>query len=128
MTSPETNRLRTLRVAAASADGVFVDHHFRSTPQFLICDITPTAAQVVEVRANLPATAGVPDDPLGRAVGLVADCAVVLATRAGSCAAEQLQARGIRCIETNASIAEAIRWLLTRRPDVLPTTGTLPGH
>jgi predicted Fe-Mo cluster-binding NifX family protein len=108
-----------MRVAVATSDGVNVDQHFGQAQQFLIYEVNQSDVQLLETRAAQPACGedrdGL-DDPMLRAVELIADCATVLVVRAGPCAAELLLAQGIRWIETTAPVAEGLQRAAVARP------------
>lgn len=112
----------SVRVAVASSDGVRVDQHFGHASGFMIYELDETGPRLVERREALPACGADRDgldDPMLRLVERIADCQAVAVVRAGPCAAELLIAEGIRWIETQSGVAEALArvaaWPVPRR-------------
>ncbi len=82
------NASETLRMAVASNDGHNVDAHFGSAREFLIFDISPVGAKLVERRnidryCNGPTTCGDAAPALAGAIAALSDCTVLLCARIG---------------------------------------------
>ena len=78
----------TLRMAVASNDGCTVDAHFGHAHEFLVFDVTPMGARLVE-RRNLdrycsgPVTCGDAAPALSNAIAALHDCTLLLCARIG---------------------------------------------
>jgi len=104
-----------LRVAVCSSDGRMVDEHFGTTTQFLILDIQEGRTQYVDTRTNEPSchpSDGHSADSLARSLELISDCQILLTVRAGPPVLARLAAQGIKVVQVNASIADALGSLI----------------
>lgn len=78
----------TLRMAVASTDGRTVDAHFGHAREFLVFDVSPMGARLVERRdieryCSGPVTCGDAAPALAGAIAALRDCAILLCARIG---------------------------------------------
>lgn len=101
-----------IRVAIATADGVFVTEHFGYATRFQIWDLANGAPRLVETRTNLPACGAERHrdrrDPMDVSVDLVADCRAVVVARIGECGLNRLTALGILAFESDDAVDTAL--------------------
>jgi nitrogen fixation protein NifX len=109
-----------MRVAVASQDRVVVHQHFGRATQFLIYEIEENECRLVEIRQNQPpcGTAqedgkpGHAEDPMQKAVELLADCRAVIVAQIGRAAVEKLSRRGIQAFVIHDFIDSALKRLM----------------
>ncbi len=102
-----------MKVAVASKDGLYVDSHFGKAAQFMIFEIDNGNPRLLEVRANTFTGGGGECSPgvkdlLGEVINLLDDCEVIICQKIGSCALDQLVAKGIKVTESSDSVLESI--------------------
>lgn len=85
---PHSSMSETVRMAVASSDGCTINAHFGHVREFLIFDVSPTGAKLLERRdidryCNGPTTCGDTDAALEGAIAALHDCTVLLCARIG---------------------------------------------
>ncbi|HAS50644.1 MAG TPA: nitrogenase cofactor biosynthesis protein NifB, partial [Gammaproteobacteria bacterium] len=111
-----TPTIPILRVAVGSTDGQTIDAHFGHLREFLIYDVSPHGAQLVERRpindryCSGPTTCGDGNATLPGAIEMLQDCPVLLCARIGFEPWRSLQDAGIQPNSEHAlkSITEAL--------------------
>lgn len=100
----------SIRIAAASSDGVIIDKHFGKADKFLIFEIEDNLIELIEKRENTPicGTNGHAQEKVNDTVGLISDCEAVFVSKIGMGPALTLQDKGIAVFEVSISINEAL--------------------
>ncbi len=109
-----------MKVAIASQNARVVHQHFGRATQFLIYEIKENGYQLVETRKNQPPCGsafedgqdGHSEDPMEKAVELVADCRAVVVAQIGRGAVERLSNRGVHAYVIPDFIDSALRRLI----------------
>lgn len=103
---------RGLRVAVASRDGKTVHQHFGRATHFLVFDVTPGRAELVDRRENVPACTGGDGtgthDLMDDTLALLEDCGAVICVRIGPGAIERAERQGLRPYLSHEPIVEAL--------------------
>lgn len=111
----------SVRIACASEDGILVDGHFGSCPQFMIYQVSAKNSLLCDVRsAELPGGLVVQDKNLYRAE-LIQDCQVLYVASVGGPAAAKIVKLGIHPmklaeVETIAVIIEQLQAVIAGTP------------
>lgn len=90
-----------LRIAVASRDGARIDQHFGQADRFLIYDVTPAGADLLEER-RLAAHARNEENPRDTIRRMLADCPVLLVAKIGPAPQEMLAGAGIAASDLQA--------------------------
>jgi nitrogen fixation protein NifX len=100
----------SIRIAAASSDGVIIDQHFGKADKFLIFEIEDNVTKLIEERQNTPicGTNGHAVEKVNDTVTLISDCEAVFVSKIGMGPALALQDKGITVFEVSISINEAL--------------------
>ena len=103
------------RVAVATNSGVLVDQHFGHVKEFYIYESDGENVKFLEKRSVLPYCAGQDDcgeDKIGKIeiiINAIKDCQIVLALRIGVSPGKQLEALGIKTVNTYDRIEDAVK-------------------
>ena len=97
-----------MRVAVASTNGKHIDVHFGDANQFFIFDISDEGIEVVELRKKVYKPLDEHSSRWKKAVDLIKDCSVVFCAKIGPEPKEELKTKGIKVIELETSIKEAL--------------------
>ncbi|MEQ9551626.1 MAG: NifB/NifX family molybdenum-iron cluster-binding protein [Coleofasciculus sp. G3-WIS-01] len=99
-TSSIANRTK-IRVAVASKGGGLVNQHFGHAKEFEIYEVDCEQARCIDRRLVTPYCQGGYGEAevLDNIIQTLSDCQAVLVSKIGNCPKEQLQAKGIECVE-----------------------------
>ncbi len=110
---------RNLRIAVASTDGRLVNQHFGRADQFYILEADEDSGEyrLAEVRTADPVCQGGDHEEgqMKAAAGRLADCHIVLVSRIGARARNELEGIGIEVFEIPGMIDEAVDRLVRYR-------------
>lgn len=119
-----------MRIVVASSDGKVINSHFGHAGQFLVFELDDGGFQWKETRLNTPAChAGEHDDAgLTASVDRIADCDLLLVSRAGPGAVRLLASAGIRTLEVTDYIPSALGKLVESARKGLIRSGNRSGN
>lgn len=122
-----------MRVAFATTRGTTVDEHFGRAAKFAVYDVTPAAAEFVELREvaegefdlaviETRGTGPAHEEALERKLERLADCRIVYFTEIGGPSAAKLVQRGIMPLKATdgSTIATLVESLADRAKDNPP--------
>lgn len=100
----------SIRIAAASSDGLIIDKHFGKADKFLIFEIEDNLIELIEERENAPicGTNGHAVEKVNDTVNLISDCEAVFVSKIGMGPSLALQDKGISVYEVSAPINETL--------------------
>ncbi len=107
-----------VRIAITSIDNVLVEQHFGAAVRFQVYEIGAGEYRFIEARDTSPSCDRGETNAARRihhVLDALSDCTAVLASCIGPCAAQELQARGMRYYITYEYIETALRKLITQK-------------
>ncbi len=98
-----------MKIAVATSDGKNVDLHFGSAGIFLIFEIEDNNVNFLELRDKPILHINEHSDRWNVSLKLLEDCRAVFCSRIGSEPKEALQNKGIKSVESQKTIKEAVK-------------------
>ena len=100
----------SVRIAAASSDGITIYQHFGKVDKFLIFEIEGDLIKLIGERDNTPICGanGHAVEKVNDTVNLISDCEAVFVSKIGMGPALALQDKGIAVFEVSIPINEAL--------------------
>jgi len=99
-----------IRVAVASKDNHLTNQHFGHAQEFLIYEVEPEQAQLLENRPVKPYCHGPAEGPgdLSESIAALSDCTAVLVAKIGALPESRLQEAGIEVVQVYDTIETAV--------------------
>ncbi|SNX54945.1 nitrogenase component 1 [Thermoanaerobacterium sp. RBIITD] len=109
---------KIIKIAVASKDGIMINEHFGKASQFLIYKLLGDRVSLMELRKTNSGISGEccdgeAKDHLDQIADLLFDCSIVYCGKAGHCAKEKLEERGIKVVMAEGSIEKVLHDLAT---------------
>jgi predicted Fe-Mo cluster-binding NifX family protein len=98
-----------LKIAVASTDGKIVDLHFGDANRFLIFEIEEEEGKFQEIREKTPMPLNNHQERWIASIDLINDCKAVLCSKIGKEPMIELRKLGIKPIQLDCEVKDAIR-------------------